>query len=72
MGKTIETMEAFMNHAVTVLNMAREADEADARHSVNRRCKPGNWDTIANYMGQRLNIQTTGEEIRETLAKYKF
>lgn len=72
MGKTIETMEAFMNHAVTVLNMAREADEADARHSVNARCKPGNWDTIANYMEQRLNIQTTGKDIQTALKMYKY
>lgn len=50
----MNSVEAIINHSLTISNMIADEREQERKHALNPRCKPANYAGVAGYMSTLL------------------
>ena len=66
----MNSVEAVINHSLTISNMIADEREQARKHSLNPRCKPANYSGVAGYIEYATGVHCTVDEVEKALTKF--
>lgn len=66
----MNSVEAIINHSLTISNMIADEREQERKHALNPRCKPANYAGVAGYIEYATGIQCTVDEVEKALTRF--
>lgn len=66
----MNSVEAIINHSLTISNMIADEREQECKHALNPRCKPANYVGVASYIEYATGIHCTADEVKKALTRF--
>ena len=66
----MNSVEAIINHSLTISKMIADEREQERKHALNPRCKPANYAGVAGYIEYATGIQCTADEVEKALTRF--
>ena len=66
----MNSVEAIINHSLTISNMIADKRERERKHVLNPRCKPANYAGMTGYIEYATGIKCTADEAEKALTGF--
>lgn len=66
----MNSVEAVINHSLTISNMIADEREQTRKYLLNPRCKPANYAGVAWYIEYATGVHCTADEVEKALTRF--